>query len=232
MSFEQIAVTMWIVLMVGMAAFFVHLLVKAHRRRSALAREAPRRGWDYRAKDPGLLATLTDPWFPHLHRRRRVSVSNVIRGHAHGRAFVAFDYVWSKTNTSHHRSDSGGPTRYDMVMIPLERPCPVLMVARAGLLGEAMGWLTGGEIDIDRPDFDHDFQVRADSEPFARAALQPATTDWLLEHSDKYVTWRTSGDDLLLWWQLSPTESCEDVARRVDFAHRVAGFVEAVAPTR
>jgi hypothetical protein len=179
-----------------MVVIVVVSFVAAKKRREALSALAAQRGWSYAASDDRWVTAFDGVPFGLGHDRRAL---NVLGGQYDGRAFVAFDYRYSTTETS---TDAQGhpQTRtevhpYSVLAVDTGTTFPSLSVTPEGFLGRMVGRLTNTDIELESEQFNRAFTVRADDRKFATDVLHPRMMEYLLRIPDR--GWRFSDRWLL-----------------------------------
>jgi hypothetical protein len=180
-SVQGLAAAFWVVVGLGLAAAWAALLARRIRRSRprrrharAVARYASAQGWDYQPADwldTGFgdpFDAGEDPW-----------CTNVVRGELAGRRFVAFEY----------------DVRVQVVMLDLPEALPFLEV-RTRSLADDVGLARPG-VELESLEFNHRWQVRADTEQYALAVLQPVLMSDLINGPD--LSWRIYERRLVAW---------------------------------
>ncbi|GAA1536566.1 hypothetical protein [Nocardioides humi] len=161
---------------------------RAAERRQGLAAIAHQREWEYRAEDPGLVDRFAGGPFGRGHGRR---ASNVLLGRYDGRPFTAFDYTFTTGSGDDRRQHA-----YSVVALNLGVRAPDLAVGPTSTLRRWVDSLTGRDIEIGDPEFDHHFTVHSPSPEFAADVLLSEVRDVMRHHPQ--VSWRIAGDSLLV----------------------------------
>jgi hypothetical protein len=184
---------LFLVVIVG-AVLFGYL--QAKKRREGLAAFATSRGWTYTESDDSLLERFAGEPFGTGQDREAF---NVIRGTAHDRPMVAFDYSYVTTSTS---TDANGHTRterhthpFSVVAVNTGVVMPALSVAPEGMVSRFFGRLTNSDIELESEDFNRAFRVTSPQRRFASDVLHPRMMELLLQWPE--LAWRFDADSLL-----------------------------------
>lgn len=184
---------LFVVVIVG-AVVFGYL--QAKKRREGMAAFARSRGWTYTEQDDSLLDRFEGEPFGVGQDREAV---NVLRGTAHGRPVVVFDYSYVTTRTS---TDANGNTRTDrdthpfsVVVMNTGAVMPALSVAPEGLVSRFLGRLTNSDIELESEDFNRAFRVTCPNRRFASDVLHPRMMELLLQWPE--LAWRFDADSLV-----------------------------------
>ena len=171
-------------------------LVQARRRREGLAGLAASRGWTYTRSDPALVDRFEGDPFGRGEDREAV---NVLRGTAHARPIVVFDYSYVTTSTS---TDANGHTktdrtthRFSVVAVNTGVVMPALSVAPEGMVSRFFGRLTNSDIELESEDFNRAFRVTCPNRRFASDVLHPRMMELLLQWPE--LAWRFDADSIL-----------------------------------
>ncbi len=170
--------------------------LQAKRRREGLAAFAAGRGWTYEEEDESLVDRFEGAPFGTGQDRE---ATNVIRGTAHDRPMVAFDYSYVTTRTS---TDANGHTRTDrtthrfsVIALGTGAVMPALSVAPEGMISRFFGRLTNSDIELESEEFNRAFRVTCPNRRFASDVLHPRMMELLLQWPD--LSWRFDADSLL-----------------------------------
>jgi len=170
----------------------VHAQKRAAERRQGIAGFAQHKEWEFRPSDPGLVDRFHGAPFGRGHGR---SATNVLLGRHDGRPFVAFDYHY--TTSSGSGSDSSSHHHVcSVVALNLGVPTPGLSVAPTGAFGRLVNAVTGRDVPIGDPAFDHAFTVTSPAPEFARDVLHPGILEVVRFHPD--LAWRFDHDSLVV----------------------------------
>ena len=185
---------------VGFIVLMVVVLVVGHlrakKRREGLAGYAARRGWTFAERDQTLLDRFEGAPFGTGEDRE---ASNVMRGTAHDRPMVVFDYEYVTTST---RTDSEGHSTTDrdthafsVMAVNTGAVLPALSVTPEGMVGRFFGRLTNSDIELESEDFNRAFTVTCPNRRFASDVLHPRMMELLLQWPE--LAWRFDADSLL-----------------------------------
>jgi hypothetical protein len=170
--------------------------VQAKKRREGLAAFATSRGWTYTESDPSLLGRFEGEPFGVGDDRQAF---NVLRGTAHDRPFVVFDYSYVTTSTS---TDANGHTKTDrtthvfsVVAVNTGVVMPALSVEPEGMVSRFWGRLTNSDIELESEDFNRAFRVTCPNRRFASDVLHPRMMELVLQWPE--LAWRFDADSLL-----------------------------------
>jgi hypothetical protein len=190
--------------------------LQAKKRREGMSAFAASRGWTYTETDPTLVDRFEGEPFGTGEDRE---AANVLRGTAHGRPIVVFDYSYVTTRTT---TDANGHTRTDrdthpfsVVVMNTGAVMPALSVAPEGMVSRFFGRLTNSDIELESEDFNRAFRVTCPNRRFASDVLHPRMMELLLQHPDSAFRFDRS-------WVLDvesgavPLEGIEPRLRRVD----------------
>lgn len=218
MSFGQIAVTIFAVIVIALIVGVILLVRKDRTRRASFAAEAPALGWRYVEEAPGMLDGYSGEPFQEASHPR---VGQVFGGQERGWSFRAFDYTWRRSH-GHGADRETHSYHRAIVMVGLPEPQPGMVVSPAHLGAKIAGLFGHGDLQVGRADFDRAFTVEADDGEFARGVLTSATVDWLLsEEGAQDMSWRVDGSQLICWWW-GVNNSMEEVRSRVATAGALA----------
>lgn len=165
------------------------------KRRQRIMQYAVARGWTYVDEDPSLADRWQSEPFGRGDTRR---ARNVIRGHEHGRPFVAFDYSYETHSTDSQGRRTATTHRFAVCVVTIPAYLPSLEVAPEGLfrkMATAVGLTT--DIDLESEDFNRAFCVRAADRKFATDVLSPRTMEFLLTAPS--AAWRVEGTEMFRW---------------------------------
>jgi hypothetical protein len=184
---------LFVVVIVG-AVVFGYL--QAKKRREGMAAFAASRGWTYAESDDSLLDRFEGEPFGVGQDREAV---NVIRGSAHDRPMVAFDYSYVTTSTS---TDANGHSHterhthpFSVVVVNIGVVMPALSVAPEGMISRLIGRLTNSDIELESEEFNRAFRVTCPNRRFASDVLHPRMMQLLLQWPE--LAWRFDADSLL-----------------------------------
>jgi hypothetical protein len=170
--------------------------VQAKRRREGMAAFAAGRGWSYSESDSSLLDRFVGEPFGVGEDREAI---NVLRGTAHDRPVVVFDYSYVTTSTS---TDANGNTKTDRTTHPFSvvamntgAVMPALSVAPEGVVSRFFGRLTNSDIELESEDFNRAFRVTCPNRRFASDVLHPRMMELLMQWPE--LAWRFDADSLL-----------------------------------
>ncbi|MCX5649296.1 MAG: hypothetical protein NTX40_09425 [Planctomycetota bacterium] len=155
-------------------ALIVFGILKARKRREAMARLAAELGFEYYPDDPW---DLEDKYamfelFGRGHSRR---ASNVICGDVDGRAVVAFDYQYttgSGKNQSTHSCQA--------LVMGLPILAAGLRMRSENLFDRVASWVGYEDIDFESDEFSRRYHVACDDRRFAYDILHARLIDYLL----------------------------------------------------
>lgn len=178
-----------VVLFVVFALIVVAIAVAGHlaekRRREALTTLAAARGWTYVDEDPRWVDGFAGAPFGLGHRR---SATHVIMGSYDDRPFVAFDYTYHTTETSHdaqgHTTTREVSHTFGVVALDVGTAFPPLEVTPEGFFSRMIGRLTNRDIELESEEFNRAFTVTCPDRKFASDILHPQMMELLLTHPD------------------------------------------------
>ena len=186
----------FLLFLVAIVGAVVFGYVQAKRRREGMAAFAAGRGWVYSESDASLLERFEGEPFGVGEDRE---ATNVIRGTAHDRPMVAFDYSYVTTSTS---TDANGHSRterhthpFSVVAVNLGAVMPALSVTPEGMISRFFGRLTNSDIELESEDFNRAFRVTCPNRRFASDVLHPRMMELLLQWPE--LAWRFDADSLL-----------------------------------
>jgi hypothetical protein len=184
---------LFVVVIVGAVVFGYF---QAKKRREGMAAFAASRGWTYAESDDSLLDRFEGEPFGVGQDREAV---NVIRGSAHDRPMVAFDYSYVTTSTS---TDANGHSHterhthpFSVVVVNTGVVMPALSVAPEGMISRLIGRLTNSDIELESEEFNRAFRVTCPNRRFASDVLHPRMMQLLLQWPE--LAWRFDADSLL-----------------------------------
>jgi hypothetical protein len=170
--------------------------LRAKKRREGLAAYAAIHGWSYAEQDQTLLDRFEGAPFGTGEDRKAF---NVLRGTAHDRPIVVFDYTYVTTSTT---TDSDGHTRterhthpFSVMAVNTGGVMPALSVTPEGLVSRFFGRLTNSDIELESEDFNRAFTVKCPNRRFASDVLHPRMMELLLHWPE--LAWRFDADWLL-----------------------------------
>jgi hypothetical protein len=170
--------------------------LQAKKRREGMSAFAASRGWTYTETDPTLVDRFEGEPFGTGEDRE---AANVLRGTAHGRPIVVFDYSYVTTRTT---TDANGHTRTDrdthpfsVVVMNTGAVMPALSVAPEGMVSRFFGRLTNSDIELESEDFNRAFRVTCPNRRFASDVLHPRMMELVLQWPE--LAWRFDADSLL-----------------------------------
>ncbi|MDO8122375.1 hypothetical protein Q6346_13755 [Isoptericola sp. b490] len=159
--------------------------LSAKRRREALQAVAAQRGWRYAARDDAWVDAFDGEPFGTGHSRR---ATNVLRGEYDGRGFVAFDYVYSTTESS---TDAQGRTTsreqshpFTVIAVDTGFVLPSLHVTPETFFARTVGRLVIRDIQFESEEFNRAFTLQCPDRKFAFDVLHPRMMEFLLAHRD------------------------------------------------
>ncbi len=187
-------------LFVGFLALVVVVVVVGHlqakKRREGLAAYAASQGWTYTEQDQSLLDRFEGAPFGTGQDREAF---NVLRGTAHERPVVVFDYEYVTTSTT---TDAEGHTKterhthsFSVMAVNTGAVMPALEVTPEGLVQRFFGRLTNSDIELESEDFNRAFTVTCPNRRFASDVLHPRMMEQLLRWPE--LAWRFDADSLL-----------------------------------
>ncbi len=192
-SLFALSFVLFVIAIIGAVIFG---FVQAKRRREAMAAFAASRGWTYSESDPTLVDRFEGEPFGVGEDRE---ATNVLRGTAHGRPMVAFDYSYVTTSTT---TDSEGRSRterhthpFSVVVVNTGAVMPALSVTPEGMISRFFGRLTNSDIELESEDFNRAFRVTCPNRRFASDVLHPRMMELLLQWPE--LAWRFDADSLL-----------------------------------
>jgi len=162
--------------------------LSAKKRREELAGLAAQRGWKYTARDDSWAERFDGPPFGLGHNRQ---AANVLQGAFDGRDFVAFDFVYHTTETSHGPNNTTSTREqshaFSIIALSTGASFPRLRVTPEGLVGRFLGRLTNTDIELESEEFNRAFTVNCEDRKFATDVLHPRMMEYLLTMPD--VAW-------------------------------------------
>ena len=122
-----------------------------------------------------------------------------MRGTAHDRPMVVFDYSTSRPSTS---TDAQGHSKtertthpYSVIAVNTGAVMPALAVTPEGLVSRFFGRLTNSDIELESEDFNRAFTVTCPNRRFASDVLHPRMMELLLQWPE--LAWRFDADSVL-----------------------------------
>jgi hypothetical protein len=183
----------FVLLILGVVVFGY---LQAKKRREGMAAYAASRGWTYTEQDPSLLDRFEGAPFGTGEDREAF---NVMRGTAHDRPMVVFDYQYVTTHTS---TDAQGHSKtertthpYSVIAVNAGAVLPALAVTPEGLVSRFFGRLTNSDIELESEDFNRAFTVTCPNRRFASDVLHPRMMELLLQWPE--LAWRFDADSVL-----------------------------------
>ena len=188
------------VIFVGFVLLIIGVVVvgylQAKKRREGMAAYAASRGWTYTEQDPSLLDRFEGAPFGTGQDREAF---NVMRGTAHDRPMVVFDYRYVTTHTS---TDAQGHSKtertthpFSVIAVNTGAVMPALAVTPEGLVSRFFGRLTNSDIELESEDFNRAFTVTCPNRRFASDVLHPRMMELLLQWPE--LAWRFDADSVL-----------------------------------
>ncbi len=167
-------------------------VIRAKKRREAMAAYAASRGWRYATTDASLVDRFQGTPFGEGRSR---AASNVVYGQHEGRAMVAFDYQFTTTSgtgknshtTTHH---------WSVLATSMGVTMPALSVEPEGVFGRVIGRLLDTDIEMESEDFNRAFTVRCPNRKFAFDVLHPQMIELLMHWPE--LGWRFERDSMLV----------------------------------
>jgi uncharacterized protein DUF3137 len=190
---------MEILLFVGaITAIVVGLLLGWYlkaKRRAAFVAFAAQHGFEYSARDP---FDLTAWPFRLFTRGEGQGAENVMWGEWRGVAITAFDY-WYYTEQQNSRGQrSRSYRRFSCAMVEVSASFPHLEVSREGLLSALADRLGLEDIELESPEFNRRYNVRAADRQFAYTLLDARMIDWLVSF-DQGLAFEVLGNRVLAY---------------------------------
>jgi hypothetical protein len=170
--------------------------LQAKKRREELAAYAATQDWTYTEQDQSLVERFDGAPFGTGQDREAF---NVLRGKAHDRPMLVFDYQYVTTSTS---TDANGHTHterhthaFSVVAINTGAAMPALSVTPEGMISRFFGRLTNSDIELESEEFNRAFRVTCPDRRFASDVLHPRMMELLLQWPE--LAWRFDADWLL-----------------------------------
>ena len=155
-------------------ALIVFGILRARRRREAMARLAKELGFEYYPDDPW---NLEDKYamFELFGRGHSRGASNVICGEVDGRAVVAFDYKYT-TGSGKNKSTHS----YQALVMGLPIVAAGLRMRSESLFDRVASWVGYDDIDFESDEFSRRYHVACGDRRFAYDILHARLIDYLL----------------------------------------------------
>jgi hypothetical protein len=172
---------MEILIFVGAIAAIVGSLVLGWylktRRRAAYVTLAAAHGFQYSPQDP---FDLTAWPFRLFTRGDGRGAENVMWGEWRGVPITAFDYWYYTEHSSSRGQRSRSFRRFSCATVEVSASFPHLEVNREGLLSTLADRLGLEDIELESPEFNRRYNVRAADRRFAYTLLDARMIDWLV----------------------------------------------------
>lgn len=184
-----------LIVLVAIGGIFLSYYLKK-KRREEMHRFALQHGLAFSAKDPSGIVAWPFSLFSRGHGR---GVENVAYGTwKGGHPVTAFDY-WYYTQTT----DSKGHTsrsyrRFSCAAIDVPAAFPHLEIAREGVFTRLAGRLGMEDIELESPEFNRRYNVKAGERRFAFELLDARMLRWLVDF-DQGLAFEVAGNRLLAY---------------------------------
>ena len=156
------------------AALIVFGILRARRRREAMARLAAELGFEYYPDDPW---SLEDKYamFELFGRGHSRGASNVICGEVDGRAVVAFDYRYT-TGSGKNKSTHS----YQALVMGLPIVAAGLRMRTETVFDRLASWVGWDDIDFESDEFSRRYHVASEDRRFAYDIFHARLIEYLL----------------------------------------------------
>ena len=177
---------LWIVLVVAVvAAGFALSFYLKKKRREEIGAFATKHGLQYSAQDPFHLVGWPFRLFSRGDGR---GVENVVWGQWEGKHPVtAFDYWYYTESTDSKGHTSRNYHRFSRAMLEVPAAFPHLEVAREHLFSRLADHMGFEDIELESPEFNRRYTVRATERRFAYELLDARMIEWLVTSDPGYA---------------------------------------------
>ncbi len=195
----------WVVLVLGVVVtvFVLSFYFKA-KRREAFRAFAARHGLRYSETDTfGLLG-----WpFALFQKGDGRGIDNVLWGAwPGGEQVTAFDYWYYTESTDSKGSRSRTYKRFSCAMVQVSAAFPHLEIARENLFTRMADGMGLEDIELELPEFNRRFNVKAVHRKFAYEVLETRMMDWLVA-SDAGYAYEIVGNQILAYGKKGKVEA-------------------------
>lgn len=222
--------------LVALVGFLSYLSAK--KRREELATLASQRGWSYTPRDDSWAERFDGAPFGLGHNRQ---AANVLQGTHDRRGFVAFDFVYHTTETTHGPNNTTSSREeshpYSIIALSTVATFPHLRVSPEGMVKRFFGRLTNSDIELESEDFNRAFTVNCEDRKFATDVLHPRMMEYLLtlrelswDLRDASLVVATPGRHSVAQLDGSLTAIDGILDRIPDFVWKAAGITDPGAP--
>ena len=169
----------WVIalVVVGAIAVGVGSWYVAKKRREAFAAFAGAHGLTYSHRD---LEGLVDHPFRLFSKGDGRRVENVLAGGWRGNPMKAFDYWYYEESTDSDGNRTKTTYRYTCCLLEIEAAFPPLALTRENVFTRMADGLGFRDIELESPDFNKRFQVKAKDRKFAFSFVDARMMKWLL----------------------------------------------------
>jgi hypothetical protein len=167
-------------LLVAGVAYYQHQ--RRLERRRQLGALAFGHGLDFSIDDP--FGTLGEP-FALLQRGDGRGIENVLWGTWQGLELRAFDYWYYEESTDSDGNRTKTTYRYTCCLLEIEAAFPPLALTRENVFTRMADGLGFRDIELESPDFNKRFQVKAKDRRFAFSFVDARMMKWLLALAGK-----------------------------------------------
>ena len=165
------------------------------KRRGAFVTFAAQHGFQYSADDPFGLVVWPFRLFTRGDGR---GVENVVWGEVRGVPVTAFDYWYYTQHTNSRGQSTRSYHRFSCALVEVAASFPYLEVAREGLLSALADRLGFEDIELESPEFNRRYNVRAADRRFAYTLLDARMVDWLVSF-DQGLAFEVLGNRVLAY---------------------------------
>jgi Protein of unknown function (DUF3137) len=179
-------------LVVGGVALSFYLKAK---RREAFRTFARNHGLQYSQRDPfGLLG-----WpFSLFHRGDGRGIENVVWGSWDGEPMQAFDYWYYTESTDSKGRRSRSYRHFSCALVEVPAAFPHLELAREGLFSRLADHMGMEDIEVESPEFNRRYNVKATNRRFAYELLDARMIEWLVNF-DQGLSFEVVGNRVLAY---------------------------------